>query len=266
VLTPTWLMHSSLGMSEPAFLLYQVIAIWACMRERLILASIFAGAAMIVRPNGGFVWLAIAYAIWRRRAWRAFVAHCAIASVCVAVVLAFNLHFYGDALRQAHVYGDWSTNFDAETAARIGRLPFSSGPFSLPMLHLIATPFLVHVPAWKTLFVWTHAVLVFAACACGFIGMRRIGWRRAFGPRIADDIAQDTELQAMMLMWAVLCTAFIVSTGPYWGFHSFDRYCVWALPAYLYLARDHLPKRNAVWIALGVSSLALALWSQARAF
>jgi hypothetical protein len=34
--------------------------------------------------------------------------------------------------------------------------------------------------------------------------------------------------------WAAPDTAFIVCGGPYWGFHSFDRYAVWALPAYAF--------------------------------
>ena len=265
MLTPTWLMQSGLGMSEPAFLLLQVVAVLAWVRERPLVASACAGAAMVVRPNGAFVWLAVAYGLGRRRAWSRLAAHGALAAASVAVVVLFNLHFYGDALRQAHMYSELP-NIGAEASAAVANLPFAGGHMGLPFLHLIATPLIVHVPLWKIIFVWLHALLVLVACGLGIQRMRAYGFARALSPASEPQEHNDAELHAMMLLWALLSTAFILCTGPYWGFHSFDRYCVWALPAYLYLAREHLPKRDALWLALGVVSIAVTLWSQARAF
>lgn len=256
LLTPTWLRESSMGMSECVFMLYQLLAIWACLQRRTALASLAAAAAMIVRPTGAFVWVALAYVMMRRRNWSALAMHCVIAAFAIAFVLAFNQHFYGDALRQAHLYSQLP-NIGEDGAAAIARLPHGAGHLGIPFLHLIATPFVLHVPTWKVVYIWLHAVLVVAACV---IGVR--DWRASASERDT----RGSELDAMMLIWAVLNTAFILCTGPYWGFFTFDRYCLWAMPAYLYLARAYLPKRNVLWIALASVSIGLAFWGTARRF
>jgi hypothetical protein len=249
-LTPTWLLHSSLGMSEPAFLLYQLSAIWALCTDHLVLSSMLASAAIAVRPNGVFVWIALAFVMWRRRSWSALAAHTTIAAAGLAIVYALNVHLFGDGLRQVHLYSGLP-NVSPQAAAAIARLPLSAGHLGLPFVHLLVTPFIVSVPLWKVVFIWAHAVAVVLICAHG---ARRLAAERG------------NHLFVMMLIWAVLNTAFVLCTGPYWGFYAFDRYCIWALPAYLYIVRDELPAADLVWTTAAAISVAMVIWGMARAF
>lgn len=261
VLTPTWLMHSCLGMSEPAFLLYQVAALWMWTRNQPIAASGLAAAAMLVRPNGVFVLAALALAALQRRAFRSFFAHGAFAAAATALVVVLNLHFYGDPLRQSHLYEGLPNVGNAEAA--LVAAGFKPGHFGPPFLHLLATPWLLPVPGWKVIFIWSHLLAVLGACAAGVLGLRGAGvGLRDLITRKAVDRAQ--ELQLMLVSWAVLNTAFIVCTGPYWGFYSFDRYCTWALPAYVYCLRQFLPARRLTWLLVGAVSIALVIAHQAR--
>lgn len=244
VLTPTWLMHSSLGMGEPAFLALQLLALLAWSRGRPLQGSAWASAAMVVRPTAFFVWLAIALADLRAHR-RPRLTLLVAPAAATGLVLLCNAALYSDPARQLHAYSG-IPNIKAEHLAALQQLPGPDGHHGLPLLHVLATPFVIEVATWKVAFIWAHLAAVIAACA---IGIRR---------------RERSELERAMLLWALCSTAFIVSTGPYWGFHTFDRYVVWALPAYAYLVRDRLPRSTWMIAALGAVSFALALWSRLR--
>lgn len=264
LISPTWLMQSSMGMGEPAFLVYQLIAISACLRGRYAVGSLAASAALAVRPNAAFVWLALALIMWRRRAWTGLRYHTAFAAATVLAVVAFNIHFYGDPLRQVHLYKTLP-NAAPEAVEALRQFLPQTGHLGLPFVNVLATPFILKVPLWKTAYIWLHAL---AICLVSWVGLRELrSQKRASASSMTPSAdARGRELHTIMTVWAVLNTLFVVCTGPYWGFFTFDRYCLWALPAYLYIARNFLPQRSLVWAVIGSSSLALALYNQTRYF
>jgi hypothetical protein len=151
---------------------------------------------------------------------------------------------YGDPLHQLHAY-EALPNV-GEAAGALAARGYSSGHWGWPFLHLVATPTWVEVPAWKVAFIAGHVAAVLAACSIGVMG-----WGRS-------------ALSDVMTVWAVGNTVLIVSAGPYWGFHSFDRYAVWALPAYGYLLTSALPRSRPVWAALGAASVGIAAYGLGR--
>jgi hypothetical protein len=266
LISPTWLQQSSMGMGEPAFLVYQLVAIWACLAGRTTIGSLAAAAAMTVRPNAAIVWLALAFILGRRRDWSALAVHAAIAGTAAMAVVAFNVHFYGEPLRQLHLYNQLP-NVSDEAKAAIGALTHdTSGHMGWPLVNQLATPFLLPVPIWKTVYIWLHLAAVFVASRLGIRELRVRGFLSAPAAQAPERETRRDELQTVMVIWAVLNTCFVVCTGPYWGFFTFDRFCLWAMPAYLYLARHYLPKRPLVWAGIGSLSLALALYNQTRYF
>lgn len=237
VAPPTWLMHSMLGMSEPAVLALLVGGLLAFSRDRPRLASLLVSAALVLRPHALAAWLALAYGFRRRRDVRGLAWHAGVAAATGMLVLVWNHAYFGDALYQLHTYQRLTNYGDAEAA--LAQHGAGAGHWGLPFVHLIVTPFWVAVPLWKVVFIWTHAAATLVACVAG---VRRWG---------------SGELHDVLTIWALLNTALIVCAGPYWGFHSFDRYTVWALPAYAWLLRPLLPAPGRLWAVAGVLSAVL---------
>src|SRR5262249_30135945 len=148
-------------------------------------ASVLTAGAMAVRPSGAFVWLGIAYCLWRRRDRGWLAVHIAIAAVAVTLVVASNYHFYGDPLRQSHVYHN-QINFGAEMERVLAERHWSRGTVDIPFKHLVLTPFVVAVPRWKIALIWLHALAILIAC---WVGVTR---------------RNGSDIHAIMLIWAVL--------------------------------------------------------------
>jgi hypothetical protein len=234
VAPPTWLMHSMLGMSEPAVLALLLGALVAFTRDRPRTASLLVAAALLMRPHALAAWVALAVGFWRQRDTRSLAWHVAITATTGALALLWNHVYYGDVFYQLHTYQTLSNFAGADDV--LARHGVGRGHWGLPFVHLIVTPFWIAAPLWKVVFIWAHAVAAVTACV---VGVRRWG----SGP-----------LHDALTIWAVLNTALIVCAGPYWGFHSFDRYVTWALPAYAWLLRPLLPPPGRLWTAAGVVS------------
>jgi hypothetical protein len=73
--------------------------------------------------------------------------------------------------------------------------------------------------------------------------------------------ANNNALTLVLLGWLVLNSAAIVCGGPYWGFHSFDRYFVWAWPAALVLNADFVEKHPRLHAAAAAISILLTLFA-----
>src|SRR5262245_9700955 len=79
---------------------------------------------------------------------------------------------------------------------------------------------MTHPPFWKQCFVFGHICLIGLAIFQAF-------WRSEQNPMVF-----------ILKWWMVGNSIFILSTGEYWAYHSFDRYFTWALPAYSYFIGD----------------------------
>lgn len=238
VAPPTWLMHSMLGMSEPAALALVLGALLGFQAGRSTLASTLVTAALLMRPHALAAWLALAFAFWRDRDLGGLARHGAVAALVGGLTLVWNQAYYGDALYQLHTYETLTNYSNAE--AVLAAHGVGPGHWGAPFRHLVMTPIWIPVPPWKVVFIWAHVAAVLGASA---IGVARWGRSR---------------LHDLFTVWAVMNTAFIVCAGPYWGFHSFDRYTVWALPAYAFLLRQVVPGRPRLLAAAGAVSTVLA--------
>jgi hypothetical protein len=247
---PAWLVASAYPISEAAYLAAILAGLLALKANRPALAGAVGGLLVVLRAFGiawfGGIFLGL-IAGTRRIGWAAIA--CALAAaVPMAGLLFLNWRLYGDVLYQLHVYGRplVELNIPSDLAASLHN---PSGHWGPPFRHLLLTPWLVHVPLWKTLYIYAHVPVVLF-----------LAWRGcAYLLRGARGEAWETALVAGFLM----NTALIVCAGPYWGFESFDRYFIWGIPGALWLARPWLggsPRWH--WILFPVS-MAMALCSMA---
>jgi hypothetical protein len=238
--SPTWVLTSTLGMSEPIYLAAIMASLILHSRRRPFAAAALMGFAGLVRPTAVFAWAGvIADLIHRRAGKREWVAWILVCGGIAALTVPIDLAIYGVPLRQFEEYSRLP-NIDAE--ARTALKDEVGGHLGIPFRALLMTPFQVNVPVWKVAFIWTQAVLVVAATA-----MAGAFCLRGHGP------------DRVLAVWAMLNTAFIVSAGPYWGFYTFDRYLLWALPAYLFVSRRIIPDRPLLLALTSIPTIALAL-------
>jgi hypothetical protein len=239
VLLPVWLLQSTLGMSEPSYLAAILIGLIALMRGQTAAGALMIGFAGLIRPTAAFAWAAGGLVLWRGRQWRKLVLWSAVSALVVSLIVPLNLKLYGEPLRQTKLYNSLPNIGNEAREAGISEGKF--GHLGIPFKALVETPILVRVPKWKIFYVWAHVVMILGACWFAF---RHIN---------------GSDLDQVLSVWALLNSAFIVSTGPYWGFHSFDRYCLWAMPAYMFLLRPYLPNARWIWYTVAVLSTLIAL-------
>ena len=241
VFPPTWLMHSCMGMSEAVYLAALLLGAWAMLSGRTALSGGAVALAVLVRPTAVFVAAGLALVLVRRRRWGALAGWSALCLIGPAATVALNVRYYGEWDRQARLHGA-PINVPPEALRALAPDGQTRTYFCAPFEALVKTPLVLPTPKWKVAFVYAHVLAVLLATALAVWHARR------------------SELDLVIGVWALLNTCFIVSTGPYWGFHSFDRYCVWGLPAYLYAARGLLPRREAFMRSLAAAGPAAAPW------
>jgi hypothetical protein len=230
-------------MSEPAYLFYIVASLVLVNSKHVTSAALLMGFAAAIRPTALLPWLAVLFELCKSKSSKGTLARWIGWSGLVAgMTIPLNIHLYGAPFRQLERYSTLP-NVGAEAIAA-GLDKAGAGHFGPPFRALIETPLRVHVPAWKIVFIYGHLAVVLLAC------------RESLRCR---DLKSRTRIWRVCAMWAVLNTAFIVSTGPYWGFHAFDRYCLWAMPAYLVLLQRYLPRRFSVWVMIAICSTGLAV-------
>ena len=247
-LPPAWLLATLHPIAEPVFIVSGLAALLAVKRHHWLLAGLFAGYMTTVKPYGIFlvagcaVGAGVGPGAQPLRSLPRFALGVALLGIAC---LAANVALYKDPLYQLHVYASplSKLNLSADAAARLNE---PSGHWGTPFRALIETPLQFRVPTWKLIYIYGHVLVLAILLAAGV-------------KRFLGNPRQPAE--AAMVVWLGLNSIAIVSAGPYWGFYSFDRYFVWALPAALALNQAWLEKRPWIPIALAPLSVAAAAFA-----
>jgi hypothetical protein len=199
-LTPSYLMYTSMAMSEATLLAITLCGLVCVQRHREGLGGAVLGLAGLIRPMACFAVLGAATATMSRR-WQRALAVCAASAVVVAIGFLAQQRWTGDALRGVAVYAH-------DDRAYAGQL------FAAPFESLIMTPLRYQVPLWKTAYVWLTTIATIVAC-----------WSvstEALGP-----FSRERELARLAAPWLVGNTLFTLVVGHIWGFHEYhcQRYC-----------------------------------------
>jgi hypothetical protein len=241
---PAWLMADSYGLSEPAYLFFILLSLWLFFSRRIYTSAWAMALAAAVRPTAVFAWMGIAVVLIRRRAWGTLIGWSALCGLGPLLCIGLNQAYYKAWNRQSDLHGK-PQNIPLDVIQKVAPDGNTRTYLNVPFKALIETPFVYKVPAWKIAYIYAHVLAVLLASALAI--------------RCAFD---GTEWGLVMAVWAILNTLFVVSAGPFWGFQSFDRYCIWALPAYLYVCRSWIPTRYRLIELFGLLSFMLSLWRQ----
>lgn len=247
---PAWLLSSILPMSEAIYLFLGLVVALCVARGKLGWAGVAAGAMIATRPFG-VAWAVplVCVAGWQSLQQRQWLPLAKAALGCTVGVLPFfatNLWLYDELFRQVRIYSAPldTLNLDPERYAALGA---PKGHWGVPFEHVLMTPWRVAVPLWKTGYVYAHVAALLVLLPVAVKALAK-GWH-------------DNRTCARWILLAsfVLNSALIVSTGPYWGFHSFDRYFVWGLPGACVALEIFSAQRSWRWTALlTISSIGLA--------
>jgi hypothetical protein len=234
-LTPSYLLYSTMAMSEATLLALTLGGIVIVRRHRNALGGALLGAAGLIRPMACFAALGVLFER-SQKSWRS-ARTVAIAAACATGIGLLLYHLWsGNALESVEIY---ATN----ERAYAGQL------FTWPFESLIMTPIRSGVAAWRVAYIWSYVVVTFVAC---WIVLRDLMRR---GSRSERPLA-DLRLNAP---WLVGNTVFTLFIGHIWGFYQFHRFILVALPPLLWLFQDYYPKRWHGWLVVGSVSFALAL-------
>lgn len=247
---PAWLLSSIVPMSEAVYLLLGVTLVLCVVHGRFGWAGVAAGAMIATRPFGiAWAFPLICAAGWQSlqsRQWQPLVR---TSLGCVAGFIPFfatNLWLYGELFRQVRIYSAPLDTLNLDPA-RYQALGQPKGHWGVPFEHVLMTPWRVTVPLWKTAYVYAHLAALLLLLPTAIKSLAK-GWH-------------DSRSCARWILIAsfVLNSALIVSTGPYWGFHSFDRYFVWGLPGACAAFETFPASRSWRWsLLLVIPSVALA--------
>lgn len=248
---PSFLIFSSLAMSEATMLALVGVGLYLIMRREWYAAGALAlGLAGLIRPVACFAVIAALAVIGHR--WllerrevrrihtiqpefetkmgreqlRAGILVSLIAGTVVAAGFLV-LHFWrGDALEGVKIYASSEDTF----AGQVLSWPFAS---------LIMTPLKTPVPLWKVGYVWSYVLFVVVGCI--------LAGRRMWSLRHSEAF----DLSLLAGVWLFGNTIFVLCTGSVWGFHYFDRHILAAIPALLWTYSDLYPRRWPPWVGLG---------------
>lgn len=240
VLTPSYVMYSTLVMSEATLMAFIVGGLLLAAAGRPLLGGMLLGYGGLIRPMAAFA--AFGYIVWalaERKYRRALVFTLAAVAVVVAGAAVMTV-WRGSALEGLRLYASDERAYGGE-------------PLTWPFKSLILTPFRQETAAWKIVFTYAHVALVLAGCA-----IAAALWRR-------QSASPQTNVTAATLdprlngPWLWANTAFCLCVGAHWGFHGFHRFIVPALPPLFVAYRRWLPDRVGWWLLLAIGSLLMAV-------
>ncbi|HKO19964.1 MAG TPA: hypothetical protein VJU82_13860 [Acidobacteriaceae bacterium] len=223
VFTPSYLMYSTLAMSEATLIWCTLWGLWRWQNSRVRSAGFLLGLAGLIRPMACFAVLGMLAEGWRAKRSRQALTVSCLAALVVVAGLGLRQLWAGDALAHLGTYAH-------------DRRAYGGHLLAWPFTSLISTPLHERVPIWKLGYVWGYVVLVLGACG---LAVR--------------------ERAAGMAVWIIGNTLFALCIGSVWGFEAFGRFVLPALLPILWAYRRWYPRSLIGWSALGGFSVALAL-------
>lgn len=224
VFTPSWLLYSSLAMSEGLFLGCSLLGLYLFHQNRDIQAALVLGFATVVRPVGVLLFLAIAVAMFMERDFRALVRF-GIAFLVIPLVWAFISKL---------TWGAFGKNFAT----------YLERDFDIPLRALIVETLRPQVSLLKKLLVWGHVLLGIG----GFI-LLVWSWMR-----------ERTTLKFVLIVWLGLSLVFYFMLSSQWTFGCLDRFLITCLPPILLGLRRILPRHPVVYAIILLLGLAIGLY------
>ncbi len=224
VLTPSYVMYSTVIMTEPLMLLLALGALHAGRRDRPLPAGAFLGFAAMVRPFA--LPIGLAYLAEHRQRPRRIVMASVVATLVIAVCVAAFALWSGSIASGVRVY---ATEPRAYGGARMFDWPFAS---------LLRLSFGAGVATWKIAYVWLHVAAAFGALVL---------------------LLRKTERSLPLVVWHASNLLIVLCVGGVWGFHEFHRLLVPSLPPIMWAYRRLLPQSTIAWVAIAIVSAALAV-------
>ncbi len=246
VFPPAWVLATVHPISEGAYFCLAVAGCLAVRARAWFWVGLAGGCLVFLRPFG-LAWV-LAYAIalhGESKSTRSIASFLLGGALMAVTLIATNLTLYGDVLHQIRVYARPLSELNVQVAPTNGGE--ASGHWGWPFFHLLVTPFRYAVPVRKLIYVW--------ATVAGFGVVAGAAIRQ---------LSHETELPAWrraVLLGFVLNCVFSFCTGPYWAFHSIDRYFVWGLPGALVAAQPFWQKWPRLPWALAAVSAGLSVCS-----
>ena len=214
ILTPAYLMYSTMAMSEPTLLLFTLLGLMLGERRAPVSAGLLLGFAGVVRPVACFAVIGYLTYLAVRRRWREAMAIGLLSAAIVACGVIGVKLLLGDALRSYHVQSS-------------DHGPYEGQLLTIPFRSLLTTPLIHDVPPWKTVYTW--GCVAFSLLSC-FLLLRQ--WLHASRGKT------DSGWLPLAAPWAIGNTGFTLCLGGIWGFHEFHRFMLPALPALLLAYRN----------------------------
>jgi hypothetical protein len=241
VLTPSYLMYSTLAMSEPTLMAFIMGGLAAALSGHVLIGGLLLGYAGLIRPVACFAVVGcMAYAFAGKKPRRAIITGAAALAVVAAGVLALQA-WRGDALEGLRMYASDDRAYGGE-------------PLTWPFKSLIVTPLAQKTALWKVVYIWAHVAVTLFGCAVAALLIRGRG-------RLAKGAAcNDAALPWLAWPWLWGNTLFVLCVGAHWGFHEFHRFMTPALPPLLWVLRRWIPSSRIFWAVVAALSLALGIW------
>lgn len=240
-------------LAGPAFLtnehFYLMMIYLSCLagkHSKYHLASLITGLTAWIRPLSFFLWIGQSLIYLRQRQIKTWLTTSIIAGGVVLMMFVFNKAVFGVPFIQFQQYS-CLPNISPEQFQMLNLQEGQGSHSGFPFVNLVKASLYTNPPLWKQIFVWSHVLFL-----CGLILFCFIR------PQFKDE---EWSLHFINSLGVAL---FIFSTGPYWAFHSFDRYFSWGLPSYLILLRPLMPKRLIWPVIYIVLCVAVSLWRTLR--
>lgn len=223
VLTPSYVMYSTVIMTEPLMLLLALGALHAGRRDRPLPAGALLGLAALVRPFA--LPIGLAYLAEHRQRLRRIVIASVAATLVIAAGAAALVLWSGSIASGVRVYA-------AEPRAYGG-----TRMFDWPFASLLRLSFDAAVAPWKIAYVWLHVAAAFGALVL---------------------LMRKTDRSLPLVVWHASNLLIVLCVGGVWGFHELHRLLVPSLPPIMWAYRRLLPHSTIAWMAIATLSAALA--------
>lgn len=220
-----WIHTSVLGSSDPVAAALTFAGFLAARRDRWVLATLVAGLAATVRPQGAFAVLAIGLVLLARKQFGAFARCVAVGLAVVALYVVPVWIAFGDPLANYRMYQ--SMDFPGS---------------------LLTFPFRAIIDAFLAPYPWSHKVITafwILLVLAGLAAMARSPRFRAHANRYP-----------LEPVYVALTVAFYFTYNSPFGFQAFHRYTLSILPLMYFALMPWLPRHRGV---LWAGALAMPL-------